>query len=124
MECPLTAAVPDKQHNARLPSTFTALALRYTVASKHQWRLTLKVGQYSIQECLLQVRRQDIAAGKSEGGAKNQQGGHILKILYWMYATTRGPNVKWGAQISNGGAGHHWPSRWWRPWFADYSMLT
>jgi len=26
-----------------------------------------------------------------------------------MYAATRGPNVKWGAQISNGGAGHHWP---------------
>jgi len=24
-----------------------------------------------------------------------------------MYAATGGPNVKWGAPISNGGAGHH-----------------
>jgi len=29
-------------------------------------------------------------------GAKNQKGGHILKILYWMFAATRVPNVKWG----------------------------
>ena len=48
----------------------------------------------------------------SRGGGKNQKegpktrrGGHIFKILYWMYAATRGPNVKWGAQISNGGTG-------------------
>jgi len=40
----------------------------------------------------LQARRQDLAAG----GAKNQKGSHIFKILYWMYAATRGPNVKWG----------------------------
>jgi len=33
-----------------------------------------------------------------------------------MYAATRGPNVKWEAQISNRGAGHHWPPRWRRPW--------
>jgi len=26
-----------------------------------------------------------------------------------MYAATEGPNVKWGEQISNVGAGHHWP---------------
>ena len=32
----------------------------------------------------------------SRGGTKNQKGGHILKILYWMYAAARGPNVKWG----------------------------
>jgi len=30
------------------------------------------------------------------GGAINQKGGHIFNILYWMYAATRGPNVKWG----------------------------
>ena len=27
-----------------------------------------------------------------------------------MYAETGGPNVKWGAPISNGGARHHCPS--------------
>jgi len=25
-----------------------------------------------------------------------------------------------GPQSSNGGAGHHWPPRWRRPWFAPY----
>jgi len=33
----------------------------------------------------------------------SSRGGHIFKIQYWMYAATRGPNMKWGAQISNGG---------------------
>jgi len=47
------------------------------------------------------ARLQDLAAG----GPKTRMGGHILKILYWMYAATRGPNVKWGAQISNGRPG-------------------
>jgi len=42
---------------------------------------------------------------KPVGEAKNQKGGHIFEILYWMYAATRGPNAKWGAQISNGGPG-------------------
>jgi len=46
---------------------------------------------------------------KPKGGAKNQKGVHILKIQYWIYVATGGPNVKWGAPISNGGAGHHWP---------------
>jgi len=36
--------------------------------------------------------------GFSSRGAKNQKGGHIFEILHWMYAATRGPNVKWGAQ--------------------------
>ena len=49
----------------------------------------------------------------SSRGAKNQmegqkKGRHIFKIQYWMYAATGGPNVKWGAPISNGGAGQHW----------------
>ena len=42
---------------------------------------------------------------KPDGGAKNQKGGHIFKILYWMYGATRGPNVKWRAQTANGGPG-------------------
>jgi len=50
-----------------------------------------------------------ISSGPSPGcssrGAKNQKGGHIFKIQYWMYAATGGPNVKWGAPISNGGPG-------------------
>ena len=54
--------------------------------------------------------------GFSSRGAKNQKGGHILKIHYWIHVATGGPNVKWGAPISNGVAGHHWPPRWRRPW--------
>jgi len=61
-----------------------------------------------------QARRQDLAAG----GAKNQKEGpktrretHIFKIQYWMYVATKGLNVKWGAPISNTGAGHHCPPR-------------
>jgi len=44
-----------------------------------------------------------------------------------MCAATRGPNVKWGAQMSNGVAGHHGPLRWRRPCFQgtwDYSGFT
>ena len=52
-----------------------------------------------------QARRQDVAAG----GAKNQKGGHIFKIQYWMYEETGGPNVKWGGTDFKWGAGHHWP---------------
>jgi len=26
---------------------------------------------------------------------KTRRGGHVFKILYWMYTATRGPNVKW-----------------------------
>jgi len=53
--------------------------------------------------------------GFSSRGPKNRrrgqkpEGGHTFKLLYWMYAATRGSNVKWGALISNGGGGHHWP---------------
>ena len=38
-----------------------------------------------------QARRRNLAAG----GAKNQKGGHISKIQYWMYVLTGGLNVKW-----------------------------
>ena len=38
----------------------------------------------------VQARRQDLAAR----GPKTRRGGDIFKILYWMYAATRGPNVK------------------------------
>jgi len=73
------------------------------------WRLNTKkadtnrcVGFWWIcDKGLAQARRQDLAAG----GTKNQKGNHILKIQYWMYAATGGPNVKWGAPISNGGPG-------------------
>jgi len=41
-------------------------------------------------------------------GQKPEGGRHIFKIQYWIYAATGGPNVKWGAPISNGRAGHHW----------------
>ena len=33
---------------------------------------------------------------KPEGVAKNQKGGHIFKIQYWIYAATGWPKVKWG----------------------------
>ena len=42
---------------------------------------------------------------KPKRGANNQKGGHLFKIQYWMHAATGGPNVKWGAPLSNGGAG-------------------
>jgi len=46
-----------------------------------------------------QARRQDLAARRAKNqkeGPKTRRGGHIFKILYWVYAATRGPNVKWG----------------------------
>jgi len=55
----------------------------------------------------MQARRQDLAAGE----AKNQKGEHILKILRWIYAATREPNVKWGDRFQMG-AKHHWPPHW------------
>jgi len=71
-----------------------------------------------------QARRQDLAAGgpktrrrgqKLEGGAKNQKGGHIFKIHYWMYVATRGPNVKWGGTDFKLGGRAPLPPRWRRP---------
>jgi len=63
-------------------------------------------------KCSIQARHQDL----STGGAKNQKeepktrrGSHILKILYWMNAATRGPNVKWWSTDFKWGSGHHWP---------------
>ena len=48
-----------------------------------------------------QARRQILVAM----GAKNQKGGHIFKIQYWIYAATGEPNVKWG------GADFKWGGR-------------
>jgi len=56
----------------------------------------------------VQARRQDVA--KNEEGPKTRRGGHIFEIQYWMYAATGGPNVKWGAPISNEGRGTTGPS--------------
>jgi len=73
--------------------------------------------------CCTQARCQDLAARGTKNqkeGPKTRRGGHILKTLYWMYAAARGPNVKWGAQISNGG-GHHWLPRWRRSWLYPLS---
>jgi len=49
----------------------------------------------------VQARRQNLAAR----GAKNQKGCHIFKILYWMYAATRRPNVKLGCTDFKWGSG-------------------
>ena len=45
-----------------------------------------------------QARRHDLAAGGAKNKWRGQKpgGGHIFKILYWMYGATRGANVKWG----------------------------
>jgi len=53
-----------------------------------------------------QVRHQDLAAGgeKPKRGSKNQQGGHIFKIQYWMYAAIGELNVKCGGTNFNGPA--------------------
>ena len=47
------------------------------------------------------ARRHDLAAGRP----KTRRVGHIFKILYWMNAATREPNVKWG------GTGFKWGDR-------------
>jgi len=41
-----------------------------------------------------------------------------------MYAATGGPNVKWGAPISNGGAGDHWTSAGDGPAYALFAHIT
>ena len=71
-----------------------------------------------------QARRQDLAAGgvknqkegsKTRRGAKNQKGGHIFKIQYWMHAATGGPNVKWGSTDFKWGGRAPLAPRWRRP---------
>ena len=58
----------------------------------------------------VQARRQDLTAG----------GAHIFKILYWMYAATRRPTVKWGGTAFKWGSrGPLAPPRWRRPWHCD-----
>ena len=58
-----------------------------------------------------QARRQDLAAGeaKNQDGPKNRRGGHIFKMLYWMYAATRAQNVEWWGTYFKWVAGHHCP---------------
>jgi len=46
-----------------------------------------------------------VGAKNQKEGPKSRRGSHILKIQYWTYAAIGGPNVKWGAPISNGGPG-------------------
>ena len=62
---------------------------------------------YAYGSTVGQACRQDVAAGgaKNQEWPKTRRGGHIFKIQYWMYVATGGPNVKWGAPISNGGGG-------------------
>ena len=58
------------------------------------------IASHKICTCCSQARRQNLPAG----GTKTRRG-NIFKIQYWVYAATRGPNVKWGAPIPNGGPG-------------------
>jgi len=65
-------------------------------------------------------------AKKQMKGPKARSGGHIFKVQYWLYVATGKPNVKWGAPISNGGAGHHFLPRWRRPcckWLLHWTSL-
>jgi len=66
------------------------------------------------RDCSFISRLESAAAGlspgfSSKGGQKPEGGGYILKILYWMYAATRTPNVKGGGTDFKYGSGHHWP---------------
>ena len=59
-----------------------------------------------------QARRQDTAAGGAENqkeGPKTRRGGIFKQIMYWMYAATRGPNVKLGGTDFKWGAGNLCP---------------
>jgi len=65
-----------------------------------------------------QARRQDLAAGGAKNqkeGPKTRRGGHIFKILYWMYAATRRPTVKWGGTYFKWGGRVPLAPRWRRP---------
>jgi len=60
------------------------------------------------------------SAGPSPGfssrrGQKPEEG-HILKIQYWMYAATGGPNVKWRGADFKWGSRAPLAPRWRRPW--------
>jgi len=46
---------------------------------------------------------------KKRRRAQKPEGGPHFKNTVLDYAATKGPNVKWGAQISNGGTWHHCP---------------
>jgi len=63
-----------------------------------------------------QDRRQDLAAGEPKTRRMGQklERGLIFKIVYWMNAATRGPNVKWGHRFQMGGLAPLVP-RWQRP---------
>jgi len=43
---------------------------------------------------------------KQDGGTKNQKGGHIFQIQYWIMQQPGGQTQNGGAPISNGGAAH------------------
>jgi len=65
-----------------------------------------------------QARRQDFAAGegpKARRGQKPEGEATFLKYSIDV-CSNRWAKCEMGAPISNGGTGHHWPPRWWRPW--------
>jgi len=43
-----------------------------------------------------------------QGGPKNTRGANFC-IKHWMCAASGGTNIKWGARVLNGVAGHHCP---------------
>jgi len=60
----------------------------------------------------LQALRQDLAAWEDKSqkeGPKTRRGGTFLKYCIGCMQQPGGANVKWGARISNGEGGHHWP---------------
>ena len=82
-----------------------------------QGQKTIKVKHKSSTQCIyknflqkyVHTHDRPVASMYQQGGPKTRRGGHIFKIQYWMYAATGGPNMKWGAPISNGGTGRHCP---------------
>ena len=80
-----------------------------------QWRSSFYLKSKDMKSVLrpLKARRQDLAAG----GPKTRGGPHFKNTVLDV-CSKRGAKVKWGAPISNGGAGYHcrwgisFPTRW------------
>ena len=105
----IVVPVPKPNKPAHLPSSYRPVSLTCNVCTFFEKMIVCRLNWF-IEHLTGPSPGFRSRRPKTKKRAENQEGeGHIFKIQYWMYAATGGPNVKWGATISNGGSGHHCP---------------
>jgi len=103
VECFECTVAPVDDHPA-ITTSLTRFSL-FTIASTPVSSLRPQSSCYkTANRAQRNTTTRPVARISQQGGQKPQVGAHF-SIQYWMYAAAGEPNMKWGAQISNGGQG-------------------